>query len=409
MNPMKIKVYLLLFTSILVCGSLEAQQYYRAEVKRADGYHIAFNIAEQRNIGKINWTILNGTERLEIPEMILQHDSLLVDMPFFEAQLILKVTPLGYEGQWLKRTSTGDQYMPITILRGKERYALASKASPKDFNGRWKAAFVNPAGKHSTVMAEFKQTGKQITGTFLTPTGDYRFLEGMVAGDSMVMSTFDGTHAFFFGAHMNAAGQIDRAVFASGPSHLETWTAQKDETASIDESAAAMQLKGDEHMLDFKFPDLDSNTVSLRDERFKGKVVVVQIMGSWCPNCMDETAFLSRFYRENKSRGVEVIGLAYEYTLDFARASKNLRRFKDKFQVEYPMLITGVLSSDPLRTEKTLPQMTPIKAFPSMIFLGKDGTVRKTHAGYSGPATGIHHEQFIRDFNAEINSLLGGN
>jgi thiol-disulfide isomerase/thioredoxin len=208
---------------------------------------------------------------------------------------------------------------------------------------------------------------------------------------------------------MNAAGQIDRAVFASGPSHLETWTAQKDETASIDESAAAMQLKGDEHMLDFKFPDLDSNTVSLRDERFKGKVVVVQIMGSWCPNCMDETAFLSRFYRENKSRGVEVIGLAYEYTLDFARASKNLRRFKDKFQVEYPMLITGVLSSDPLRTEKTLPQMTPIKAFPSMIFLGKDGTVRKTHAGYSGPATGIHHEQFIRDFNAEINSLLGGN
>lgn len=82
MNPMKIKVYLLLFTSILLCGSLEAQQYYRAEVKRADGYHIAFNIAEQSSIGKINWTILNGTERLEIPEMILQHDSLLVDMPF---------------------------------------------------------------------------------------------------------------------------------------------------------------------------------------------------------------------------------------------------------------------------------------------------------------------------------------
>jgi thiol-disulfide isomerase/thioredoxin len=406
---MKNRICIFLLSGWVFCGSVKAQQSYRAEIKRADGYHIVFNIAEQRNLGKISWTILNGSERLEIPEMILQHDSLLVDMPFFEAQMLLKITPMGYEGQWLKRTPAGDQYMPITIMRGKERYALVSNAAPRDFNGRWKATFINPAGKRSTVLAEFKQTDTKITGTFLTPTGDYRFLEGMVSGDSMVMSTFDGTHAFFFGAHMNAVGQIERAVFASGPSHLETWTAQKDESAAIDESAAAMQLKGDQKMLDFKFPDIDSNIVSLRDERFKGKVVVVQIMGSWCPNCMDETAFLSRFYRENRSRGVEVIGLSYEYTLDFARASRNLRRFKDKFQVEYPMLITGVLSSDPLRTEKTLPQMTPIQAFPSMIFLGKDGTVRKTHAGYSGPATGIHHEQFIRDFNAEINSLLGGN
>jgi hypothetical protein len=104
-----------------------------------------------------------------------------------------------------------------------------------------------------------------------------------------------------------------------------------------------------------------------------------------------------------------VIGLAYEYTLDFARASRNLRRFKDKFNVEYPMLITGVLSSDTLRTEKTLPQMTPIKAFPSMIFIGKDGKVRKTHAGYSGPATGVHHEIFKKEFEEEIKLLLESN
>jgi hypothetical protein len=70
------------------------------------------------------------------------------------------------------------------------------------------------------------------------------------------------------------------------------------------------------------------------------------------------------------------------------------------------MLITGVTSSDTLRTEKTLPEMTNIKAFPSMIILGKDSKVRSTHAGYEGPATGVHHEKFKREFNETIEQLL---
>jgi thiol-disulfide isomerase/thioredoxin len=146
--------------------------------------------------------------------------------------------------------------------------------------------------------------------------------------------------------------------------------------------------------------------VGITDERYKNKVVLVQIMGSWCPNCMDETAFLSEYYSKNASRGVEIIGLAYEYINDFFIARKNLMRFKNKFNVQYPMLITGVTSADSLRTEKTLPEMTQIKAFPSMIMIGKDGTVRKTHAGYAGPATGIHHEAFKKKFQEDIDALL---
>ena len=174
----------------------------------------------------------------------------------------------------------------------------------------------------------------------------------------------------------------------------------------LDESSAAFQLKGTANKLDFNFPDLDSNMVSINDDRFKNKVVVIQIMGSWCPNCMDETAFLSTYFNENHQRGVEVIGLAYEYTIDFSRSRKSLSYFKNRFNVKYPILITGVSSSDEMRTEKTLPQMTEIIAFPSMIFIGRDGTVRKTHAGYSGPATGIHHQAFKKEFSEIINALL---
>jgi len=109
---------------------------------------------------------------------------------------------------------------------------------------------------------------------------------------------------------------------------------------------------------------------------------------------MDETAFLSEYYRQHRDKGVEVIGLAYEYGTDFQRSRRSLAKFRDRYRVAYPILITGVTSGDTLRTEKTLPGFTPIRAFPTTIFLGRDGRVRHTEAGYAGPATGEHHEAY---------------
>jgi thiol-disulfide isomerase/thioredoxin len=273
-------------------------------------------------------------------------------------------------------------------------------------SGRWSVVFTKDNGKEYNAVAEFEQVGDSLKGTFLTATGDYRYLEGIVKGDSLAISTFDGTHAFFFSGKILHDGKIDRGVFASGPINKESWVAVKDSLGSIDETNALMQLKGVENRLHFRFPDLDSNMIGIADDRFKNKVVIVQIMGSWCPNCMDETSFLSGFYKDNSAKGLEIIGLAYEYINEFSIARKNLMRFKNKFDVQYPMLITGVTSADSLRTEKTLPEMSQIKAFPSMILIGKDGTVRKTHAGYAGPATGIHHENFKQKFTEDINALL---
>ncbi|MEY3687847.1 MAG: hypothetical protein RIR84_688, partial [Bacteroidota bacterium] len=243
-------------------------------------------------------------------------------------------------------------------------------------------------------------------GSILTTTGDYRFLEGVANGDSLVMSTFDGTHAFYFSAAISKEGALVNGVFASGATSLETWNATRDANIELDETNVLMRVKEPAQPLNFSFPDLDGKMVSINDLRFKNKVVVIQIMGSWCPNCMDETAFLSKYYNEHPSMGVEVIGLAYEYSTDFEKARTSLMRFKNKFNVQYPMLITGVTSNDPLRTEKTLPQMTSIRAFPSMIILGKDGQVKKTHAGYSGPATGVHHEKFKHEFDELIKKLV---
>jgi thiol-disulfide isomerase/thioredoxin len=382
------------------------QALYRAEIKRADGYHIPFNLTETMVNGKRKWVIKNADEQIQVNNFRPKADSLFVDMPFFDAELRLKKTTLGYEGQWKKAGSKGDVFMPLVIQRGNSRINLGSVKPLQNISGRWKTRFTNQDGKSSSAIAEFRQTGNKLHGTFLTSTGDYRFLEGSIAGDSLALSAFDGTHAFFFSARISSSGKLVNGIFASGATSLETWTAEPDAMAELDGSDARINVRGVDSVLNFQFPDLDSNMVSMQDERFKNKVVVIQIMGSWCPNCMDETAFLSEYYRQNKSRGVEMIGLAYEYSLDFSKARKSLSRFRDRFKVEYPMLITGVKSSDTLRTEKTIPEMTPIVAFPSMIIVGKDGKVKSTHAGYEGPATGQHHEKFKNEFNETIEQLL---
>lgn len=397
----------LIFFNLHSCKqNTEVSKVLRASVQREDGLPIVFNILEELNGGQIRWTITNAGEEIIMDDFLEKEDSLLVSLPFFEAKLNLVKSKNSYTGSWFKKTSTGEQTVPILIEEENDRLRLPGGAAKFAIDGRWRVTFSKDNGKQYPAIAEFKTKGDSLTGTFLTATGDYRYLEGLVKDDSLVLSTFDGTHAFFFSGKIRSDGTIENGIFASGPTYLESWVAVRDSTGAIDESVAQMQLKGVDNRLHFRFPDLDSNMVGIEDDRYKNKVVIIQIMGSWCPNCMDETAFLSEYYAKNAAKGVEVIGLAYEYTTDFIRAKKNLMRFKNKFSVQYPLLITGITSADSLRTEKTLPEMTPIMAFPSMIIIGKDGTVRKTHAGYAGPATGIHHEEFKANFSKEIVALL---
>ncbi len=194
--------------------------------------------------------------------------------------------------------------------------------------------------------------------------------------------------------------------FYSGARGKEGWTAARDANAKVVTDAVAMFLKPGEEKLDFRFPNLNGKDVSINDSRFKNKVVVVQILGSWCPNCMDETAFLSDYYNKNKQRGFEAVALAYEYSTDFNRSVKSLQKFQQRFKVQYPILVTGVKVSDSLRTEKTLPQVTRIKVFPSSIIIDKKGNVRKFDTGFFGPGTGMHYEEYKKEFYATIDELL---
>lgn len=327
-------------------------------------------------------------------------------LPFFESQLRAAFTPEGLNGTWYKHLASNYQQMPFSATFNMPFRFRAEKNPVADISGRWAVSFLNRGGQAEFSVGEFAQKGKMISGTFLTPTGDYRFLEGVVDGDSVKLSCFDGGHAFLFTGRISDDTTLSGGWYYSGVTGKQQWTGRKDAGAHLPDEFSLTKMKPGASKLDFTFKDIDGNNVSLSDQRFRNKVVIVQIMGSWCPNCMDETGFLSRFYDEYKSKGVEIIGLAYERSTDFQRSQQSIRRFKNRFDVKYPLLITGVTVGDSLRTEKTLPQLEMIEGFPTTIFIGRTGMVEKIHTGFNGPGTGAHYDEEKKTFYTITNGLL---
>lgn len=380
---------------------------WRAELLRTEGLPIVFNFELSYEKGQPVMHILNASERLEVRKITVKKDSIFIDMPFFESAFFLRKEKDGsLSGEWRKGTSKSVSVMPMVAVPGNAVRFRSGAAPSQQLTGKWEMTILRPDGSPRPAIAQLAQSGAGITGTIITPSGDYRFLEGVVRGDSLFLSTFDGSHAYVFAAKIKSGNELEGGRFYSGPTHTEQFSAVRNENASLPLDGIGVYLKPDAPPLDFRFPDLDGQPIGIKDQRFNNKVVIIQIMGSWCPNCMDETAFLSKFYENNKIRGLEVVSLAYEYSNDLTRSRNSLRKFQQRFNVGYPMLITGVTSSDSLRTEKTLPQLTPIKVFPSTVFVGKDGTIKKVHSGFFGPATGDEYTKYVADFEATVTALL---
>jgi thiol-disulfide isomerase/thioredoxin len=395
----------LIITIVTFSQIIPQQSIWQAKLLRKDSNAIVFNFQWQQINNKSVLYVINGAERMKVDKITFSNeDSIIIQMPVFESQFRAKmISSTKLEGVWIKSGAKQNQIMPFTaIANTSARFEI--KAKPKvNISGKWAMVF---GEKNNPAIGIFQQKGALINGSIVTPTGDYRYLSGVVNGDTLLLSTFDGSHAFSFFAIINNTKSITNGVFYAGAFGKEVFTAVKNDTATLP-NTTAMYLKDEaDNKLHFAFKNLDGKLVSIEDGQFKNKVVIVQLMGSWCPNCMDETAFLSDFYNKNKQRGIEAIGLAYELTANFERSKNSLLKFKERFSVQYPLLVTGVTVSDEKRTEKTLPQLTPIKVFPSTIILDKNGRVHSIDTGFYGPGTGEYFETFKKGFNAVINELL---
>jgi len=343
--------------------------------------------------------IINGEERIPVEDVRVLGDSLVITMNIFDSFIKAKIRKNKLTGTWYKKYAPG-YVIPFQATFGESSRFNPAAPSTGDFSGKWRVKFSKDT---LDAVGLFEQKDSQILGTFLTSKGDYRYLQGVVSGDSLFLSTFDGAHAFLFQAQLNADNQIE-GVFHSGPTWNETWTAQRDSTAELAHSDSLTYLNPGYDKLSFAFPDLNGKTVTLEDAKYKNKVVIVQIFGTWCPNCIDETRFLTSWYDHNRNLGIEIIGLAYERIDDFSYAKKRLNKMIDKLDIKYDFLIAG--TSDKAQASQTLPMLNHIMSFPTTIFIDHKGVIRRIHTGFSGPGTGVYYQQFVDDFELFTNKLI---
>jgi len=405
---MKIRSFLAIFCFTLALNAAYAQTalkpgIWRGATKTAKGVEIPFNFEVSNVAGQTHLAIINGAERFKVTDVKYKGDSVFIHMPLFDSEFRLKQMAGNLTGKWIKNGGTKYTIMDFTATPNTLWRFKTPQKPAANITGRWSVPFVSD-GKTDLTVGEFKQVGAKVTGTFLSTTGDYRFLEGVITGNDLYLSCFDGGHNYLFTAKVNG-NKITGGKFYAGLTSVDDWSGVKDPNAKLPDPFSLTALKSGYKKLAFTFKDINGNKVSLTDKRFKNKVIIVQILGSWCPNCMDETAYMVNYYKKFHPKGVEVIGLAYERTTDFTKSQRTLKQLKTRFNIPYPLLITGYTpaNGDPA---KSLPMMAKILGFPTTIMIDRKGDVRKIHTGFSGPGTGEHYTDFITEFERLTTHML---
>ncbi len=360
---------------------------------------LPFNFDLLNENGKVIMVIHNANERIKCDEIIQKEDSLFIRVPVFDSEFRVKITDHEMNGNWINFGKKGNPSIPFHANFNISKRFSSTKKPRFNVSGKWETWFDAGTPDSSLAIGVFSQVNEKVTGTFLTETGDHRYLEGIVSGDSLFLSVFDGSHCWLYKAQIK--NDEMSGVQWSGLSYKGPWKAKRNEKVSLRNPESISKV---ESPISFTFPNLDSNLVSLSDSCFKNKVVILQIMGSWCPNCMDETAFLANYYQNHRNEGLEIIGLAFERFPEFAKASANVKRLAKRYNVQYPLLIAGLSGKE--NVMKILPQIKDFISFPTTIIIDRKGKVQQVHAGFSGPATGIEYDDYTKDFDLFVQNLL---
>ncbi len=363
---------------------------------------VPFQFTFSKSGEKWQMEVYNAEEILLFDEVQFTADSVIIPMGIFDASIRVKLNDTLLEGSFKKHYTTGYS-VPFSAKKGNHQRFETKKDASADFTGKWKTTFQKSDGSSYDAIGIFKQNDNLITGTFLTELGDYRYLEGNVEQDKFQMSAFDGSHVYYFSGEM-LNGEITSGIFRSGPTGKEVFQASLDPNFELADSHSFNFLKEGYENFTFSFPNTAGDTISLADSKFQDKVVLVQLFGSWCPNCMDETKYLAEKYPSYQKSGVEVIALSFESKPDFAYASQRVKRAQDKLDADYTFLIAGTSKKE--EASQALPALNQVIAFPTLIYLDKKGEVRKIHTGFSGPGTGKYYEDWQKEHEAYLVELL---
>ncbi|UWX03970.1 TlpA family protein disulfide reductase [Pseudoxanthomonas sp. NC8] len=377
-----------------------------------DGDPIPFNFEVKGKDAKdAKFTLLNGTRRDNFVVERVSEDTLSVPMNTYDAALVFTVVDgktLRGEYRDLVPHRQGARNIPFTAEHGKNwRFVEPGKdqAAEADLSGKWAVQQQDKAARADKrdQVALLKQDGNHLSGVFMTVVGDTRELEGTVQGNRFWLSHFSGPSPRLIKGTIDEDGNIQGA-FGSGIYNVVRFEGHKSANVELPDPYQLTYLKDGQKTIDFSFPDLQGRPVSLRDPKYKGKVVIVEVIGTWCPNCTDQTYFLAPWFKQNQQRGVEAVAVAFEQEDSFEYFQKTLGKFRQYFDVRYDIVFGG-LADKKVATEK-LKGLNYMAAFPTTIIIDRKGEVRQIYTGYTGTVTGEYHQQYVAKFNALLDELL---
>ena len=373
---------------------------YRAEIKTKDNSILPFKFELLSTSNQLIMKVENDKETLIYDDIVFEDDSMKIFMPPYDAVIIAKIEGESLNGRYLKEES-GKEAKFNARINDKPKF-ISNKKANFSLDGKYKTVF-RPENPYPG-LGLFTQNGNNVSGTFRKNTGDTRFLSGITFGDSILLSTFDGAHPYLIKAEKKGDTIFGNLHYYSN-SITEFWMI-KDDDYDLADSKSLTKLKDGFQSINFNFKDINGEFISLNDEQFKNKVVVVQILGTWCPNCLDETQFFLSYLKENPDENLAFIGLSVEAAKTEERAMKRISNMIDKFDIPYPILLAQYGSTDKETFLKKIPMLENIISYPTTIIIGKDGKVNSIHTGFNGPATGQAFIDYKKDFKSEIKGLL---
>lgn len=345
------------------------------------------------------FTLINGSNLKPLHDIRITKDSLIVKLTPFDAALKLSYTADAMNGEWVKYYR--NSHVKITAKYNQPRFSLDDQEVDQ-IARRWEVQLTPPYGLSYQGVGLWQQKGSKITGTIMTDVSDLRYFEGVVTGDSMMLSSFDGAHGFMF------VGKKEQGTWQGSlyfdESYKENWLARPNENVELQDPWQMIKIKPGEYRPFFDILSAGSSSLNIDESKYFDKVLVIQLFGTWCPNSLDETKFLIDWYRNHAELPVEVLGISYEANFSEAYGLKRLKEYKEYLDIPYELKLGGRLSKG--EAALAFPFMDKIQAFPTLVIVDKMGYVRYVHSYFNGPATGNYYEQFVDDFNEIIQQLV---
>ena len=374
---------------------------WQAELENEGAPAIAFQIEVVRDGDSVRGALVNGPDREEATDGTFDGKTLSLKFNFYDAELLAELNDGKLSGEFVR------QRRKIKISRKfvatRDLPAYATETSGPDLTGDWLLS-VGEGDDVTVWSASLKQNGEALGGTVIPISGDWGNLTGYVRDGKLSLSRFDGIRGLLWTGTVTADGRIVGKFGAE-----RTVVGERVESAGArgtkpQDPGTYTTVKDPNEPFQFEGIDLNGDRVHSADERFRGKVVVITMTGTWCPNCHDEAPVLVDLYRKYRDEGLEVVALAYEYTGNVERDLELLRIYRQRHSIDFPLLLAG--TTEPGEIARTLPQLVNFGAYPTTIYLNRNGKVDYIHAGFESKVTGERHEKLVKEMDARIQTLL---